>query len=479
MKLRTRIILISCLAVLMASVAVSVLLWGRTRRSYLAEAYVKAQQNTMLVLNRLWGELNQAGDDYVNDILLEYLFKAENDEYNVCFRKENGGPGKELYNRTVFDEPFLRKLKYNDRNTASESESYIPDMRLSYARLDWEGRHYLVFRETLLGDVDFYRIEDITYVWERMNRLTVFLMLITGAVLLCTMTALWLILNKMLKPLKELTDGARQIAEGHYENRITIARRDEIGQLGENFNKMAQAVELRTRSLEESELKKTLFMGNLTHELKTPMTSISGYAQTLLHANLSEEDREEALSYIFKECARLERLSRKMMKLLELDRDTELSFVKLPARKIFGAVEKSLRGSLEEKGLILEISGGEHIFCVEPDLMVDAVVNLVDNAAKASERGGKIILKAGPDFIEVQDFGKGIPKEEQERILEPFYMVDKSRSRKRGGAGLGLALVALIAKAHGLKLVIESEVGRGTVMRLVFTKCLNCDEYSM
>lgn len=460
MKLRTRITGISCLAVLAACVAVSALIWGVTMRSYQNEAHAKAWQNAAMTQNRLLRRIEELGGSYLNNYL-RYFFKTESDEYSVCFQVQ-GTEIVEIYNQTVFDLGFLESLNY-----APVSDT-VPEENFDIAALNWEGRHYLVFQSGTEWDLQYFRIEDITYVWERMGWLTGILVLITAGVLLCTMVCLSLILKKVLNPLQELNVSARRIAEGQYHQRIAAASRDEIGQLSENFNKMAAAVELRTKSLEESELKKTLFMGNLTHELKTPMTAISGYAQTLLHARLSQEEQKEALSYIYQECGRLERLSRKMMKLLELDRDVELTLTETPIKEIFQAVERSCGELLRQRRMTLKWTEEGQSFPVERDLMTDAILNLVDNAAKASQDGGRILLRAGADFIEVVDFGKGIPKEEQERILEPFYMVDKSRSRKVGGAGLGLALVALIAKAHHCELKIESEVGKGTVIRLQF-----------
>ena len=101
------------------------------------------------------------------------------------------------------------------------------------------------------------------------------------------------------------------------------------------FNQMAEAVETRTKSLEESERQKTLFMGNLTHELKTPLAAISGYAQTLLTVRLDEADEAEALGYIDEECKRLERLSKKMLRLLELDTEQKLELHESPVRQLF------------------------------------------------------------------------------------------------------------------------------------------------
>ena len=180
---------------------------------------------------------------------------------------------------------------------------------------------------------------------------------------------------------------------------------------------MAEAVENSTQELAESERRKTLFMGNLTHELKTPMTAISGYAQTLLNVKLDREDEEEALHYIYEECGRLERLSKKMMKLLELNQDTSLNLTDIPVCRLFEAAERSCEAILKEKDVRLEIlENGEH-FLMDMDLMTDVMINLIDNSVKASEKGGRILLRAYDRCIEVQDFGRGIPEEEKEKCL--------------------------------------------------------------
>lgn len=220
--------------------------------------------------------------------------------------------------------------------------------------------------------------------------------------------------------------------------------------------------------MEETERKKTLFMGNLTHELKTPMTAISGYAKTLLTVRLSEEDREEALSYIYEESCRLERLSRKMMNLLLLEEQGEIHLEKVPARVLFQHARDACSNSLEEDGIILECHEDGEVFMVDADLFTEVLINLIDNGRKASGRGDRVILSASQGVIEVRDFGKGIPEGEREKILEPFYMIDKSRSRKSGGAGLGLAITALILERHHCRIEVESKVGQGTRMILHF-----------
>ena len=247
-----------------------------------------------------------------------------------------------------------------------------------------------------------------------------------------------------------------------------MEKNDEIGELSNNFNQMAEAVQSRVQRLKETEQKRTLFMGNLTHELKTPMTAISGYAKTLLMVKLPEEDREEALSYIYGESCRLERLSQKMMNLLLLEENDPIQRVEVSAEVLFHNVEEACRRSLEEDGISLECHPNGAVFLADIDLMTEVLINLVDNARKASSWGSCIILSARENVIKVQDFGRGIPEEEQDKILEPFYRIDKSRSRQNGGAGLGLAITALILKRHNATIQIESRVGEGTCMILQF-----------
>lgn len=157
-----------------------------------------------------------------------------------------------------------------------------------------------------------------------------------------------------------------------------------------------------------------------------------------------------------------------MMKLLELDQEDSLVFTDMPVSRLFEAAEKSCEVILKDKQMTLEcMEHGEH-FSMDLDLMTDVLINLIDNGVKASDCGGKIVLRAYDNIIEVQDFGQGIPAEEQEKIMEPFYMVDKSRSRKSGGAGLGLALTAMIAKQHNISIQIDSKEGNGTRIILQF-----------
>ncbi len=462
MKLRTKILWISCIALLAASLFGDALILRITGKSLKSEATIRAYQSFYEMTGELEQGLIRNMDADMRSVYLEYYFKNLKDDYSICFlwvgNTEETNEIRQIYNHTALSAGELSQMDF---------KSYEGD-DITYVDYSRDNTDYVIFRMNIQDKIDVYRVVPMAEVQNNVRRLTGYILAITFGVAGITMMVLFIILRHILQPLQELNETTKRLAEGNYDQRVVVRRKDEIGQLEESFNKMAEAVETSTRSLEESERRKTLFMGNLTHELKTPMTAISGYAQTLLSTKISRENQEAALLYIYEECGRLERLSKKMMKLLELDQDESLVFVDTPVSRLFESAAKSCEVILKDKQMTLEcIEHGEH-FPMELDLMTDVLINLIDNGIKASDSGGKIILRAYDNCIEVQDFGQGIPDEEQEKIMEPFYMVDKSRSRKSGGAGLGLALTAMIAKRHNISIRIDSKEGEGTRIILQF-----------
>lgn len=224
-----------------------------------------------------------------------------------------------------------------------------------------------------------------------------------------------------------------------------------------------------TKPLQAANEAQLLLIGSMSHELKTPLTAICGYSETLLDVKLSDEQRKKSLEYIHSESGRLSRLSEKMMELTKLyEPDCVITFTPVCVKELFDAAEKSVRSRLEEKKLQLVREGTcrDIKMDLDYDLMVSFLINLLNNSIMASKPGGRIFLGAGKNEIWVRDEGCGIPKKELYKVCQAFYRVDKSRSRKSGNMGLGLALCEQIAKAHNAKLRIESEEGKGTKISL-------------
>lgn len=313
-----------------------------------------------------------------------------------------------------------------------------------------------------------YVVEDITGVYESITRMVWRFALIGGVGILLGFVLIGLLVRRSMQPLAVLKTAAGRIAAGGYGERATVLSKDEVGALANDFNRMAEAVENHIGELIETAERQRLFIVGVTHEFKTPLTTVILNADTLQNAYMDEEERQTALSYIERQCKWLERMTQKLLKLITLKQDIELKPSSVP--QLFERVEESMAETLRQRDTRLISECKLNTLSMDADLMQSVLINLVDNASKASAPGQAVTMRAYDDVIEVSDSGIGIPESELARITEPFYVVDKSRSKKLGGSGLGLALVKEIVNAHGAALEIESSVGVGTTIRVRFKR---------
>lgn len=273
------------------------------------------------------------------------------------------------------------------------------------------------------------------------------------------------------RPLVEVTRAARDISMGDYSVRIDTSHNRmksyEAVVLSDTLNVLAQNTENYIEELTEEARRKEEFMGNFTHELKTPMTSIIGYADLIRTYDLSAEQRRKYGNYIYREAKRLEQLSLNLLKLLVL-KNVEFEMTQLSTTEFGHFLEENLHFLGKKYGVHIEIQLEQAVIAAEKVMLSTLILNLCDNACKASDKGSIVFLlgrKTGEKYqFVVQDSGKGIPREKLKKVTEAFYMVDKSRARQQGGAGLGLALCKKIADIHGSRLIIKSEVGVGTIV---------------
>ena len=207
------------------------------------------------------------------------------------------------------------------------------------------------------------------------------------------------------------------------------------------------------------------FIGSFAHEIKTPLTSIIGYADLLRSRPATPEQVLDSAGYIFSEGRRLEALSLKLMDLIVLEKQS-FPLHLVPMDAFLQRVGGALRPALETSGIRLTIRADAAKIPLEADLMETVCLNLLDNARKAIDGSGTMILEGVAEetgyCIRVTDSGKGIPAAELTRITEAFYMVDKSRARAQGGAGLGLTVCQRIIKLHGGTMEFRSIEGKGT-----------------
>ncbi|UUZ86571.1 HAMP domain-containing histidine kinase [Paenibacillus sp. P26] len=264
---------------------------------------------------------------------------------------------------------------------------------------------------------------------------------------------------------------AFEIAGGVYNRRIKIRGRDEFHDLAMSFNQMASSIEEKISELDRTAQDKRRLVDNLAHELRTPLTAIRGYAEYLQNAHAGEQARIKAASYILSETERMQSLAFKLLD-LALIRSSGVELRPVAVPEPLDSVKAAAGQMLGEKEIRLEM------LCTLEEILGDSVLlqsmllNLIDNAVKASAPGSSIRLSAyddGRPILEVRDSGRGIEEDQVAMVCEPFYRVDKARTRNGGGVGLGLSLCRQIAVLHRAELAIHSKPGKGTTVRMIFT----------
>ena len=324
------------------------------------------------------------------------------------------------------------------------------------------------------------------------------LMYATGAltlasILLSVLVAVWLA-SRITKPLEALTSGAKDIAEGHFDRRLSITSHDELEILADTFNHMTGRLKENVEQLEESnkklgavneELKeldrmKSDLLANVSHELRTPLTAIKGYTDYILERRLGAitEKQEKGLVVVQRN---LERLSKTINALLDFSRmdvgRIALNLQPFGLGPLLEQIVTALRSELEKKGLKLtaEIEPGLPPVIADREKLSAVLENLIINALKFTPEGGRITVSASragsaaraSALIRVTDTGVGIAPDQIAKIFNRFHQVDTSTTRRFGGVGLGLAIVKSILEAHGTSVTVESEVGRGTTFGFV------------
>ena len=270
--------------------------------------------------------------------------------------------------------------------------------------------------------------------------------LITLAVAL---VAVYFMTYEMTKPLRQMSEATRRYAEGDFSMRVQVVGRNEMAELAQAFNSMA-------RDLASLESSRRSFVANVSHELKTPMTTIGGFIDGILDGTIDKDKQEHYLRIVSDEVKRLSRLVVSMLNLSKIEAG-ELAL----KRRDFDICDMIFRTLLGFEQLIeqrqFSITGLETlestIISGDEDLLTQVVYNLIDNAVKFTPDGGEIHFEVVHDdekvYVSIRNSGAGISSEEISRVFERFYKVDKSRSYDVKGAGLGLYIVKSIVEMHG------------------------------
>ena len=336
--------------------------------------------------------------------------------------------------------------------------------------------HFIIITDFLTEPFGYFLLEytlDITGNIREMRNIQNALLFSVIAFSIVAAVGLHLILSSIFRPLAIVAKTSREISDGKFGERIPVKSNNELAQVAIDFNKMAERIEQQMMLLEEEAENKQQFVDNFAHEMRTPLTSIFGYAEYMQKASLDEGEVVELSERIMSRAGYLQEIANSLLKLAML-RDYAPKMQDISVKGLFDDIAKTVKPQMEDAGIKLICKSDAEVLSGQEDLIKSLMLNLCLNALKAcTPNKGVIYMEAKSEIdgvtLSVIDNGCGIPVEVLTKVTEPFYRVDKARNRKDGGAGLGLALCRKIADVHGAKMTIESALGKGTVIEITFT----------
>lgn len=356
------------------------------------------------------------------------------------------------------DKRLLKDLSISQKGYTlkqTESEIYIQAFRPA----KFFGQNYYI--ET---------IQDVTYIFDNQKSQYNMIMWIIVGIFVLGGTLTFIISKLLIRQVVSLTKVTKEISAGNLSKRVKIKGQDEFSLLSKNFNYMADDLEEKIYELKREAERRERFVSDFSHELKTPLTSIIGYSDILRRKELNPERISLCANYIFTEGKRLETLSMRLLDLIVL-KNQEIHIVPVLIREFLEEINFIISPQLKEENIEMLINLQPAIVKLEPELMKTVFINIIDNARKAIDGKGYIHITGIPDKdtyrIIIEDNGKGMEKHELSKIKEAFYMVDKSRAREQGGAGLGLSICDQILRLHDFEIEFYSTVGEGTKVTVI------------
>ena len=286
-------------------------------------------------------------------------------------------------------------------------------------------------------------------------------------------SSLFIILRRTMKPITQLTKVVDDMAEGNWESKAPEAGKDEVATLGRHFNRMADKIQDNIQQIRQEADAKQEFVDNFAHELKSPLTSIYGFAEYVQKANIPEDEKIQCMSYIMDESKRLLQLSYTLLDMAKI-RNEAINIEEVKLCDVEEQIQKRMETLCAERGVTLVCNRSADTMFANEVLLFSLLCNLIQNAVYACKSGDIVtwgVEEEGANIrIYVEDNGCGMTKEQVKRVKEPFYRVDKARSREAGRTGLGLAICSQIVEYHNARMDIQSEPDKGTIITVLFPK---------
>ena len=388
---------------------------------------------------------------------VEYLKQLAPEEHRITWISADG---KVLYD-TAKDETGMEN--HMDREEVKEAfeSGYGESSRMSSTMTQ-----RLFYSAKKLNDGTVIRVSDARYsIWLLLFGILQPLLLVSVFAILISLLLAHRLSKRIVEPINQLD----------LDHPMETTEYPEIFPLQKRLAKQQEQIARDKEKLENASLIRRDFTANVSHELKTPIQTISGYAELIQNGMVEEEDLPRVADRIYSESRRMSQLVEDILELSHLE-----SGLEAPAREAVdvytvaqNAVE-SLAIQAEQKGVTLELTGEQTEIIGVPEQIYTIVYNLCDNAIRYNRPGGSVSVRVGSEdvnaVIEVADTGIGIPKEDYDRIFERFYQVDKSHSREVGGTGLGLSIVKHAVGTHGGSIRVESVENAGSTFTVTLPK---------
>lgn len=296
---------------------------------------------------------------------------------------------------------------------------------------------------------------------------------ISAAIIFVLSLVILLVFTKTVYvPLKRITEGANEYAAGNLEYHIDVTTRDEMGYLAATLNYMSD-------ELNKMEEYQRTFIANVSHDFRSPLTSIKGYLEAIIDGTIPPEMYEKYLKRVITETERLTKLTQGMLTLNSLDSKGYLSRTNFDINRVIKDTAASFEGTCDAKNITFDLTFSDSIQMVYADLgkIQQVLYNLIDNAIKFSHHNSTIYIQTyirnEKIFVSVKDTGIGIPRDSVKKIWERFYKSDLSRGKDKKGTGLGLSIVKEIIQAHGENIDVVSTEGVGTEFIFSLPRAVN------
>lgn len=433
-----------------------------TNRAALQNTYYKENLQSQIVYQRLIDNKLRLNPEQVESLITEMVSGQNDGKDQLVICRKNGEEiaKSNLRAADVLTEEFKEQVQ--------DSETMLSQI------VDFKEGTYMITGASVTLETEkymLYTVSDVTDIYQGLDWQIQFGQA-AGVVFAAIIGIVLVIMSvRLLRPLSRINHSLRNIADGDYSLRLPADKSPEFNEIANNINRMSESIEQNVAEVQGLADQRQRFVDNFAHEMKTPLTSIMGFADLIrIQKEMSARKRQEYAGIIVEQTKRLQSLSSKMLQLSSLTH-TELDWQEMEINTLFFDVYKTVLPVMTTRKVHLQIKPCTGHVRVDRDLFELLLSNFLDNAGKASSEGDTVRMWAEQEEEQwkffVRDEGVGIAKEELLHIREPFYMVDKSRSRKSGGVGLGLALCAQIVELHGADLQIESTLGEGTMITVV------------